>query len=94
MHNGYCPTTVGKEINMFKKNRKQKVFNSQDSALKYLKDNRYRSYESFTHKTEIYRIYRGSFGRRVIFKTENRDYYDNVGLVPVHKQTKYIVEEL
>ena len=27
-------------------------------------------------------------------KTENRDYYDNVGLVPVHKQTKYIVEEL
>ena len=39
---------------MFNKNRKQKVFNSQDSALKYLKDNRYRSYESFSHTKQSY----------------------------------------
>tara|TARA_R100000231_G_scaffold137422_1_gene113816 strand:- start:252 stop:551 length:300 start_codon:yes stop_codon:yes gene_type:complete len=70
----------------------QKVFNSQDKALKFLKENRFRSYESFTHKKELYRIYRGSFGKRAIFRTENRVFYDNVATVSKHRQTKYIVE--
>lgn len=51
-----------------------KLFNTMESAKRYLRDNKYRYVDSYSHKEDIFKMYRK--GSRIISITPHRQNYE------------------
>ena len=51
-----------------------KLFNTMESAKRYLRDNKYRYVENYSHKEDIFKMYRK--GSRIVSITPHRQNYE------------------
>ena len=69
-HNITCITTTTSPNNIMK------IFNTLESAKKYLKQNKYRYLENYSHKEDIFEIHKKGF--KLVSITPFRQNYDHI----------------
>lgn len=53
-----------------------KIFNTLESAKRYLKDNKYRYLENYSHKEDIFEIHKKGF--KLVSVTPHRQNYEHI----------------